>query len=207
MNIIKATKKNLIGQANSMIFIAAIIGSVSVSVGAVSGKLLLDRHGFQSRVMKAKREARDTLKSNVDGLEKLKTSLIQQDQTSTNSQVILEALPSKYDFPAVASSIEFIAQKGGQDMSKFRFTGKDEGGAPAEDSVTPAPYPMPFETTVKGSDVKTLQFLLDMERSIRPIKLNTLEIKGDEVGIALNITAQTYYQPTKNLKSTTKEIK
>ncbi len=207
MNIVKATKKNLIGKANSMIFIAAIVGSVSLSIGIVSGKILLDRHSFQLRIMREKKLARDTLRSNVEEISKLKNSLTKLDETTTNSQVILEALPSKYDFPAVASSLELIAEKSGQDKTNFRFSGKDEGDIPPGTSTSPVPYPMPFTTSVKGSTEKSMQFLKDLERSIRPINIKTLALRGEDGGAALSVTAETYYQPTKDLQNTTKEVK
>ena len=207
MSIIKTTKRSLIGKANSMIFIAAIIGSVSLSVAVVSGKFLLDRHNYQVKIMREKRTARDTLKENVKTLSTLKTNLVSLDQTTYNSQVVLEALPSQYDYPALGSSLELIAEKSAQDKSKFKFSGTDLGDAPEKQSSSPVPFAMPFDTVVAGPTDKTLQFLLDLERSIRPFRVNTMELKGDDDGVSMTLTAESYYQPTKNLEITTKEVK
>lgn len=207
MNVIKSSKRALIGKANSMIFIAAIVGSVSLSIAVVTGKILIDRHKYQTRIVAAKKTARDNLRYNVGQLDKLKTNLVALDQTANNSQVVLEALPSKYDFPAVGSSIELIAEKSGQDKSTLRFTGKDQGDTPAKSSTKPTPFPMLFTAGVKGPTNKVNDFLKAMESSIRPIKFKTMTIKGDSGGVSLSVDAETYYQPSKDVSITTKEIK
>ncbi len=208
MNIVKSTKRNLIGKANSFIFVAAIVGSVSLSIAVVSGKILLDQHSFNLRVMKEKRTARNNLSHNIKQLSTLKNNLVSLDGTPYNSKVILEALPSKYDFPAVGSSIEFIAKNSGQDMTKFKFGGNDLGDTPLSKSPLPTPVPIPFSAAVAGSADKVFTFLSDTERSIRPISVRTLELKGsDGSNVLLDISADTYYQPTKDLRISTKEIK
>ncbi len=204
----KATKRTLIGKANSAIFIAAIIGAVSLSMAGVLGKILWERHSFQVRVINEKKKARDTLKSNLAELDQLKTSLVALDQTANNSQVILDALPSKYNFPAVASSVELLAQRSGQDMTNFKFSGADQGDKPEKESDNPKPVEIPFTVSLKGSTPKAVEFLKDLERSIRPFDINELTMKGADGGaVEVSLKAVTFYQPSKNLETRTKEIK
>jgi hypothetical protein len=115
-----------------------------------------------------------------------------------NPRLVLDALPSKYDAPALASSVEKLLQ--GENVSISSLSVKDD---PAGNSDQPQPEPIPtpmafsFEGTTSYPTAALL--LADFERSIRPFDLNTLEISGTDSQLKLTVGMTTYFQAAKSL--------
>lgn len=201
------TKRALIGKANSTMLIVAVIGSVVVSMGLVVGKLLWDQHSFNSQIIGKKEIARDTLKENLDKIDELKRNLETLDRGQTNSKTILDALPSQYDFPAVASSLDLLAEKALIPRGNFEFDGEDTAEK-LTNSADPQPISIPFKATVVGDTTKIIDFLTKTELSIRPFKATKLAFKAEEGNnIELSFEGETFYQPRKSLEITYQEIK
>ena len=177
---------------------------------------------YQNRIIKAKKEAVTQLKSNIKARDSLVASYTkfaesQQNfiggssngaggQDGSNAKIVLDALPSKYDFPALTASLEKMAFD--QKVTINELTGTDDEVAQSNQaSNSPATIEIPFEIKVKG-DYAAAQRLVDsFDRSIRPIQLQTMKVTGDAKEITLTVTAKTFYQPAKTLSIRTKVIK
>jgi hypothetical protein len=124
-----------------------------------------------------------------------------------NAKIALDALPSSYDAPALATSIEKVLT--GQAVTINSLTITDD---PANNSDQPTAEPQTkpivfsFEgTTTFAGGAKVLQ---DFERSIRPFDLNTLELSGTDAQLKITAGMTTYFQPAKSLDLTaSKEVK
>src|SRR3990167_8047567 len=84
----------------------------------VAGRALLSQRSYQARVIDKKEKARDQLKKNIEETKTLVTSYKsftdrsenvlganpagQGEKDGDNAKIILDALPSKYNFPAIA---------------------------------------------------------------------------------------------------------
>lgn len=201
------TKRALIGKANSTMLIVAVVGSMIISMGLVVGKLLWDQHSFNSEVIGKKELARDTLKDNLSKIDELKRNLESLDRGQTNSKTVLDALPSKYDFPAVASSLDLLAEKAVIPRGNFEFSGEDTAEK-LDSSANPQPISIPFKATVVADTTKVIDFLTKTELSIRPFKATKLSFKAEEGNnVELAFEGETYYQPRKSLEITYTEIK
>jgi hypothetical protein len=67
---------------------------------------------------------------------------------------------------------------------------------------------MPFTLSITNANYDSVQSLVDMlQRSIRPIQVDTLSLSGGANSMQLSLTAHTYYQPEKDLKITTKVVR
>jgi Tfp pilus assembly protein PilO len=161
---------------------------------------------YQSKVISKRTSANKILEANV---KKAKTIAVtfnafdnQQEDIlggkEKNSKIVLDSLPSKYDFPALASSISNIATTNG--LSIKQLSGTDNEVAAEQESASPKPIEMPFEVTVDGTYEKIQSFLDGMQKSIRPIKVQKVTLKGSEGDMSASITAVTYYQPAKVIK-------
>jgi Tfp pilus assembly protein PilO len=197
----------------------AIVATVSVAVflsifALVASKTLISQMAYQARVIKAKSTASQTLKDNLTARDQLvtqyqafvgtTTNVINGSSTGTgdkdgdNAKIILDALPSKYDYPAVATSIEKLVQQ--DNLTMTAVTGVDDEVAQSTAAVTdPKPVEMPFQVSVEGSAKETAKFFDTLQRSIRPIKVQTVTITGSDAKISTTISAVTYYQPEKPL--------
>ncbi len=218
-------KQNLIDKANTSIVAATAAAGFIVVFSLVASVALVSQLRYQSHVISAKKLAVSQLKTDISATKSLVTSyntfvgspqnLIggSADPTSNgpqdgdNAKIVLDALPSSYDFPALATSLDKILTS--QNVKILSITGTDDELAQSNNSSSskPVPVPMPFQFSVSGDYASIQNVTKVLESSIRPIQVQTLEVTGDQGNLTLNISAQTFYQPAKNLKINTKVVK
>lgn len=213
MAITLSNKTQQIEKAATNIFVIVAISSVVVSICLVLMNLLWSQSQFNSRVQNEKEQARNTLQENIEKSDELLSSLaafensgdiIPKQKGKTNSAVVLDALPSRYDFPALASSIQNIADA--SKVTLLSFEGKDNQASAEQTATDPKPEEMEFNASVEGTYSKIRKFISGLERSIRPIQVNKMELGGSDASLKLDFSATTYYQPAADLSVTTKEI-
>lgn len=181
----------------------------------VSTRALLKQSSHRSKVIKEKKLAATTLAKNDDSIGKLITSFKAFENapesvigtSEKNSKIVLDALPPKYDFPALATSLEKILTEGGYTITAINGTDNEATESDTASSAAPKPVEIPFSIAVSGpySKIKNLQ--AELERSIRPIYVTNVEISGSETDARLTLEAKTFYQPGRNLEIGTKEVK
>ncbi len=218
-----SVKRSLIDKANTTI-VAVTAGACFVVVfSLVASATLFSQFNYQNRIIGAKNKAIKQLKDDKAATDNLKVSydsfvnssqnILGGNPTGTgpqdgdNAKIILDALPSKYDFPALTTSLEKILTS--QSVEIQTITGTDDALNQSDNqtSSNPTPQTMPFKISVDGNYDSLHNVLLALERSIRPIQITTLDISGDQTKLTLNIDAQTYYQPAKDLNITMQVVK
>jgi len=215
MDVANLTKRKLIDKANTSIVIAVSAAAFLTVFSLVATKVLVSQISYQNRVIAKQRVANDTLRKNIATSEQLKDSYDAfagttqnvigglatgtEPKDGANPKIILDALPSSYDFPALTTNLELLATQNAKLMS---ITGTDDQVAQSSNtsSITPEPVAMPFELTVSGSYDQIRNMVSASERSIRPIKYTSMEVSGEKEELTLRVTAETYYQPAKSLQ-------
>lgn len=196
--------------------VSIIAAAVFVAVfSLVSIKALWGQRAYQARVIDKKHKAAQQLEDNVEAVEQLVTSYKtfvsapvnalggnpsgNGDRDGDNARITLDALPSKYDYPALISSIEKILQE--KNMTDGTISGTDDEAEQAStgQAATPEAVEMPFQISVSAPSPSIEELLLTFERSIRPIKINKLSIKTGGGKLSADITAVSYFQPEKTL--------
>ena len=216
-------KRTLIDKANTRVVVVVSIAAFLAVFSLVATKTLISQARYQDRVISAKRDARDQPKKDIDAVSDLKssyeafTSTAQNaiggnpsgagSQDGNNAKIVLDALPSSYDFPALATSLETLVANQGVKINTI--SGTDDGATQSANTSSSAPQPIaiPFTLSVTGSYPNVQKVISSLEKSIRPIQIQTLDISGSKDSLNLSVTAQTYYQPAKSLNITTKVIK
>jgi Tfp pilus assembly protein PilO len=217
------TKRALIDQANSRVVIATSVAAFVVVFSLVATKTLVSQAAYQNHVISHKKTAVKQLKADIEATSKLKTAYSAFLDTSQNiiggdpagsgekdgdnAKIVLDALPSSYDYPALTASIEKLVST--QKLAFASFTGTDDEVAQSTNLVsgTPQPVPMPFELVVTG-DYNSIQGLVnELEHSIRPFQVQSIDISGDQGALKADIAAQTFYQPAKTLNIGKKVVK
>lgn len=219
-----SSKRLQIDRANAtmIIFIAAAVFVLIFSIVAV--KALWSQRGYQARVIKSKEEARDQLKKNIDTVGKLAQSYQQfvtapenvlggsstggGEKDGDNAKIVLDALPSKYDYPALTSSVEKILTDKGFKINSITGTDDEANQTNKDENQKPEKVEMPVSFSVTGS-YRSIQDLVPVfELSIRPFLLKKITLSAqDKDKLDLKMDLSTYYQPKKNLQITTKEVK
>lgn len=215
--------------ANTMMF-AAAIACVITAFSLLSAKALLSQSSYQHKVLKQRNAAVKQLKENVSAAETLKT---QYDvfakgnpniiggqggigTTGTgpndgdNARIVLDALPSQYDFPALTSSLEKIVTLdniaiegiGGTDAGTDSGQNNASGGGSQQSQASP----MAFSLTATSDYNGTQKLIKDFERSIRPFDITNLSLSGSSKALSASIQANTYYQPGVSLQITQEAV-
>jgi hypothetical protein len=215
-------RKIQIDKANTRI-VSFVAGAVFITVfSMVASRSLLNQRAYQSRVISAKAQAAQQLKDNINATQSLVTAYTEfvseptnvlggnpkgsGDKDGDNAKIVLDALPSKYDFPALATSLEKILTA--QNYKINTITGTDDELNQQKAATVSQPVEMPFQIGVSGSYDSMQNLIITLERSIRPIQIQTLDLSASSGNVQINIKAKTFYQPETNLNvTTTKEIK
>lgn len=218
-----SVKHLMIDQKQSSMLIVIVVATIVTVFGLVATKSLVSKGLYQRRALHERREVASTLKDNYDSAKTLfKQYKVFADQEpnmlgglidgsnnldGVNPRLVLDALPSKYDAPAVASSIEKVLVGRNVTINSLSVT---DDPASNSDKAQPSPQSKTITFSFEGKTnySNSLQLLKDFERSIRPFDLNTLEISGSDSDLKLSVGMTTYYQPAKSLDlAATKEVK
>lgn len=210
------TKRVAISKANAQM-VAIVAAACFISVFCLfAAKAVWSQDTYRAKVIKAKETAHKQLSTNVKTYSQLKQSYEKFDNTTTNaiggnkdgggdndgsnSKIILDALPSTYDFPALASSIEKIMSDRGLKVTGITGTDDQVSQQTNASSNEPKTVVIPFSFTVDSADYGSVQKLVTaLEHSIRPIVIDNLSLSGSNSKMTITVSAHTYYQPAKNL--------
>lgn len=219
-----STKRLAISKANAqMVAVVAVAAFVTVFC-LIASKAVFSQNQYQSRVTSAKEKAHQQLQKNIQTFGNLQTAYKAFDGTATNviggttkgtgdndgsnSKIILDALPSTYDFPALTSSIEKILADRGLKVTSITGTDDQLNQQGNTSSPTPQAVDIPFSFTVSNASYASVsQLLTSLQQSIRPFQIDTINVSGGANDMKLTITAHTYYQPAKSVNITKKVIK
>jgi Tfp pilus assembly protein PilO len=193
--------------------VVASIAIFAAVLGIVSAKALIGQAAYRSRVIAQQETALSQLSENEKMSNQLMSSyqtFVQSNQNAiggssfgtgprdgNNAQIVMDALPSSYDFPQLTSSLEKLILNEG--MSIKGISGQDDQIEQQANtsSSSPSPIEIPFTVSASGNYDQVKNLVYDFENSIRPFQIQSIELKGDQSQMTVNITAQTYFQPAK----------
>ena len=218
----KSSKQLQIDKANATIVIIVAVAAMITAFSLVAVKTLLSQRSYQARVISQQDKALKVAKADITSVAALSMAFTAFNATDTNliggnpkgtgsqdgpnSKIVLDALPSQYDFPALVSSLEKLVTSKG--LKIVALSGVDDAAqANVASSTRPLPIEMPFQLTVTGPYNSVQDLIVLMERTIRPISIGNMQISGSNTNVTLTISAKTYYQPAKNLNITPKVVK
>lgn len=214
-------KRLQISKANTTLVAMVAIASFITMFSLVASKALWDQRSFQARVITEKEVARNQLKANVAAVDTLVTSYKafagtpqnviggnsagKGERDGDNAKIVLDALPSKYDFPALATSLEKLLTSGNYTIENITGTDDEANQQNVVGQVTPVEIPFQIGASATYSSVQEL--IDSLERSIRPFSISKITFSGDDSDLQVQISAKTYYLPEKTLNIGTKEVK
>jgi hypothetical protein len=209
-----SSKRVMIDKANARMIIFIGVASFLTVFSLVSMKALVSQMNYQNRVIGAKKKAVDQLKENVTNANDLVAAYKTFDaepsilgNSDTNAKIVLDALPSKYDFPALGSSLEKILTQGGYKIDSINGIDDEKNQNKTTPSSSPKPVEIPFSIKAGANYTLVQKIVADFERSIRPFKIGTLTLSGNDADIKVEIDANSYYQPERTLDIKTKVVK
>jgi len=214
----KISKRAQIDKSKARLFAIIVLASF-ISVGAlVVSKGLFSEASYLNRVAAEKEKAVDQLETNKSAVsalsESYKTFATQnpnllggkiigtEERDGDNGRLILDALPSSYDFPALATSLEKLLA--GYKINSI--SGNDDVSAQTESQATEL-VEMPFLLNVTTDYAGFQKLIGSFDRSIRPIQVVSMQLTGTNASLQVNLNAKTFYQPERGLKIEKVDVK
>jgi Tfp pilus assembly protein PilO len=212
-------KQLKIDKANSV-----IVGVTSAAVfilifSLISCRSLLSQRSYNSWLGTAQQASLDKLKADVSNENVLFShyqTFISPSQNiiggssggsgvndGNNAQIILDALPSQYDFPALVTSMQALLSR---ESVKLDSIGGSDNELQYQSNTAPASVVIPISFTLDGPYQSIENVITDVQNSIRPIQIQSIQLSGGESDIQLEVTAQTFYQPEQSFSITQKAV-
>lgn len=192
-------KRDLIQKARSSQFAVIIIASVIIAASIIGIKILWAQRSYQATIIDKKAKASDQLEANIAAVAKLEDEFKKLESSQINSGLVLDALPSKYDFPALATSIEKMTAI--SDVELDSFVGEDLSASSVGSQGQPVAVEIPFSVSVLGSYENIMKFVDNMQKSIRPFNIIEMSIQASGEGnLQADFRMKTYYLPSKSLE-------
>jgi hypothetical protein len=225
-NDVAIRKRTQIAQANRTMFLWIAIASALVGSAIVVSFFLAQKAIFNEKVLIEKQNTVSALDNNnkvapelEDEIRVLDTNqaLISSKANDTDQaiQVILDALPSDGNSLALGASLQNKLLAGITGLTTVQSLRVDPiAGVEAlttDTSVVDASEgtgenQITFQMSVKGSQDAIRAVLQNFERSIRLIKITSLQIETQPDGQLMTVQAKAFYEPSKSIELKDKVI-
>jgi hypothetical protein len=227
----KSEKQQQIDKTMDNMFTVAAVAIFVAIFSLFTAHSLWQKLLFQNHVISAKTTARNQLNEDITAANQLTSSYENFNQASVNllgaqvtgedndnAKIVLDALPSSYDYPALITSIQSLLSN--QGVTIDTISGTDESAtiagntaaSTASSSATATPssdtaVAMPFTIGVNGPYQNVQNVINEFEKSIRPFQIISMTISGDQSNITLTLNAQAFYQPATKFNITQETVK
>ena len=201
-------KRQQIQIAERKMFAWVVVAAVAVSFCLAAGQYLFTKWQYNNKVLGAKYKASEVLTQNLVNAKSLtdevnaliadnSLSLVKTDPDDSNLKSILDALPTTADPAALATSLQLaVLNRSGVTIESITVPPESDATAT---TVTATPQEMRFGFIVSGSYKKVEDMMHDLERTIRPIKIISINLNGSDNNLRASVEAVTYFQPSKSV--------
>ncbi len=203
-----------IDKDNSYIVIAVAAAAACLIFSLVAAQSLWKQAGYNSRVISKMEGTKTTMEGNVTNLKQLEqayqafvqsptnviegTATGQGDRDGDNSKIVLDAMPSVYDFPGTMTGLNKILNTG--EFGETKISATDDELSQKSNTVSQITE-LPINFSGAGNVDVVQSFLQRLDNSIRPVKLSTVNFSGSsETELTVNVSGFIYYQPKKEFQ-------
>lgn len=208
-------KRQQIEVAGRTMMTWVVIAAVALSFCLATGQYLFVKWQYNNKIIGSKYTAIDTLNANLTSAKTLKQEVdalvanqdlatVKTNPSDSNIKSILDALPTTFDPAALATSLQ-TAILGRSGVAIESIIVPNEGTVTG--NVKAEPLPMQFTVVVTGSFDKIKNLVNDLQRTIRPMKINTIVLNGNDANLRATFEITTYFQAAKNVNIPTEVVK
>lgn len=205
-------KRQQINAANKAVFAWIAGASLIIGICGVFAQFLIRQLIFNNTIYGALVTTRSTLEENINAYDGLKSSVsklvadsnlnaLRTGEKSTALQVIIDALPTEENRSSFATSMQTkVLGPTGVTINAFSVISSDTEASVASTINGTDALAFDFTFSITGNYSQIQQAIRNMERSIRPITVQSIAVQGTSEKLEANITATTYYQPAKTIQ-------
>jgi hypothetical protein len=224
-NDVAIRKRTQIAKANKTMFLWIAIASALVGSALVVSFFLFQKAVFNEKVLGAKQDTVNALNTNNKVAPQLEDEIrvLDTDQALISSkandsdqaiQVILDALPSDGNSLALGASLQNKLLAGVPGITSIQSLRVDPIAGIESLSDDTTVVDASASTTgkeitllaIKGSQEGIKAVLQNFEKSIRLIKITSMQIETQQDGQLLTLQAKAFYEPSKSIELTDKVI-
>lgn len=222
-----ARKRQQIESTKNQVLIWVAVAACAMTVCLLIGNNLVQRINYQNKVNGELAKTEKIMHDNIQSINDLKSSInamqtnkqlnlvnLKEDD-STVYQVVLDALPTEDDRAALGSSLQKkVLYRSGVNIEQISVVDdavalgssnmQSDGGA--ESTVYPKAKEISFTITVGGTFQTIQEVLKDIELTIRPVVVSSVNIEGSDDKLLATIRAITYYSPKVNWQMGSKGV-
>ena len=226
-------KRQQISGTRKQVFIWVAAASAAVVICIIVGINLIQRISYQTKVNGELGKTAETLKSSTNSIDELISNVNNlrtnrqltltnlKSDDSTVFQVVIDALPTEADAVDFGASLQNeILSRSGVVIDSISVDGPSSSSSSASSSSSsssssstgsssiafPVAQPMTFSVSVIGSYSNIRETLKDIQRTIRPVVIDSILLEGTDDRLTATIKATTYYSPSVNYTTGTKEV-
>ena len=203
-------KRQKIDQTNKQMMLWVAGAAAVVTICAMLAINLFGHIQYQAKIISKKSETEKTLENNLTAISSLMKNIntLQTDKNllalragsdDTTFNVVIDALPTEDDATALGSSIqEKVLAGSGVSLQSFDYssaTSETTTSGQASLGTGPEARAITFIFKISGTYDAIKAALINIEKTIRPIIVQSIEIDGTASELSANITATTYYVP------------
>ncbi len=214
-------KHAIIDKANSRALVTVAVATFIVVFSLFAAKSLFSQSLYHSRVIGEKERALGQLEDNKEALKALQQSyqaFVEEPENilggtpsgdgaldGNNGKIVLDSLPSAYDYPALSSSFEKILKDGGYEISSIG--GTEDRGVADTPTGNVQPIEVAYSFSITATVERTTDLLKTLERSIRPMYIDSLGIQVGDNSLSTRISLHTFFTQEKTFELGSKEVK
>lgn len=159
---------------------------------------------FNQKVITEKNKVNATLKSNVDSLDELKNNFESLNKEGPSPSKVLQALPTSTEYASLSDEYEAMAGASGARLSNIALdTSQSTSSSTSSSSSSLAPtvantdslQKFRFRISVTGTYASLQQLTQSIQKSLRPTRIETVNISGSEPSVTADFVITTYFQP------------
>lgn len=205
-----ATKKTLEKRTTSVNNYIALMVFLSLMAVLVTGFILnsLGRDFIMNtKVVIGKQKAVSDLDKKIENAQSLVESY---EDLGSKRDLIEHAMPNTKDFPQMVTLINNAAQSAGVRVEALNPSPPSFAGTTAESTSASGEFQAveyKFGMDVEGSYPRIRDFIRNLELSARPIKVDSISIRGNGEALNVSMIATTYYQAEANLEDKKEPVK
>lgn len=220
-------KRQQISGTRKQVFIWVAAASAAVVICIIVGINLIQRISYQTKVNGELGKTAETLKNSANSIDELISNVNNlrtnrqltltnlKSDDSTVFQVVIDALPTEADAVDFSTSLQNeILSRSGLTIDSIAVDAPlSTTSSSADDSSSnsgsvdfPVAQAISFNVSVIGSYNSIQETIENMQRSIRPITIDSIRLEGTDDNLTADIQATTYYSPSVNYTTGTKEV-
>jgi hypothetical protein len=212
-------KRQQIEVAGRTMFMWVAIAAVALSFCVATGQYLFTKWDFNNKILGKKYTTSQTLANNITNAQKLKQEVdnltanqdlasIKTNPEDPNTKSVLDALPTTFDPAALATSLQqVVLSRSGVSIDNITVPPDIDTSASGQAPAAKGPQEMRFTFTVIGNYDKIKTLMIDLNRTVRPMKLMNLALSGDDQNLRAAFDMVTYYQPAKTVTLGQEEVR